>query len=333
MGRFEVSWAREGSLLAACVWLGLVGCGGGGASFAGGIGGSGSVHGALEVADSLSVDGVVFDAREASITVNGEIGDLTDLRSGMVATISGDVSFDPARPGVATMVEVETSVVGEISAVGTDGSGRVQFLVAEQSVVVDSGTRLDGLVVSALEPGVRVEVSGYPSPLADDTILARLVLGRPHVDTTTVRGKVRDLRADEQTFWIRKLQVDYSGVDGFSGGTGGAQAVSLREGEAISATFAGPLDVRPAPIASLRKVDSAELGQAGEISVFTGVVAEVSGGKFWLQGATRSRRCRVTPATDYSGGRQVDIRPGALVRVRGVLDEDRRLTVGRMAFP
>lgn len=148
------------------------------------------------LADSLSVGGLLYSDAGASIEVDGQAGQSSQLEVGDVVTAYGNGNH------IERLI-LNHSVRGTVSSVDPAGG---TFTVAGQIIHVGAETTL-AVGLSALIPGTKVQVSGWADSTGD-VIASRvdlLIAGVP----TQVSGEVSSLDADRHRFKINQLTVDY----------------------------------------------------------------------------------------------------------------------------
>ncbi|HET7793278.1 MAG TPA: DUF5666 domain-containing protein [Rhizobacter sp.] len=200
--------------VAACAVALLVACGGGGsdssapsdAAYQGTIGGFGSVI----------VNGVRFDDRSATITIDDNAASVGALKLGMRTEIMGSVSDDGAS-GVAHSVNIDTSVRGPVASIDA-ANGR--FQIRGIAVQVDDKTVYEGASgLAALKVGDWVEVHGSVD-FANRVVQATRVEVKPPQDIgrMVLFGKATAVTAT--TFTLGDLTVNYAQARliGFDGG-------------------------------------------------------------------------------------------------------------------
>ena len=121
---------------------------GGGASFGGGIGGTGLVVGPITDFGSVIVEGVEFDTSAAIVTIDGQPATPADLALGMVVTVQGEIDSS-GTTGVADTVEFTSLIEGPVTDV--DLASKTATVLG-QTVRVDADTVLDRIApdVSAI---------------------------------------------------------------------------------------------------------------------------------------------------------------------------------------
>lgn len=173
-----------------------------------------TITGVISSLDQLTVNDVQYDVENAKIYINGKEVAYTELKNGMVVTLSGTQSTDGT--GTAVTIEADSSVDGVVSSnnVSNDASsGSINVL--GQTVQVNAKT-----VFESYDPAVQnpadilpnsvVEVSGYTD--GDGTVWATRVEVKSaqynEGSEMEVEGVVANLT--EVTFDIGGLTIDYS---------------------------------------------------------------------------------------------------------------------------
>jgi hypothetical protein len=146
----------------------LTGCGGGGSSDSGlaGIGGTGKIaSGTITAFGSVFVNGVEYNTDGATFDVNDSSGTESDLRVGMVVTVTGTVSDST---GNANSIVYDSEVEGPVSGLAplTAGATARSFTVQGIDVLVDSTATIfdnssPGFSFDTLANDDIVEVSGF----------------------------------------------------------------------------------------------------------------------------------------------------------------------------
>ena len=191
-----------------------------GGSSSGGIEGTGRTKGVVTAVgeNSLTVNGLVFDASHAVVFVNGVCATLADLRVGATATVAGDVN-EATHSGTAFAIYVDESVSGAINSVdSTTGALNVNG----QAVVVTSATLFGDDIqpaqVSTLSQGDVIAVSG--SLRQDATLVATRIHRWPAAAYESVAGVVTSIDSTSGLLHVSGLQVRYTDslFVGFSAG-------------------------------------------------------------------------------------------------------------------
>lgn len=159
---------------------------------------------------SIVSNGIHYDTDAATIVVNGGPGTLSDLRVGMMVTISGTVD-DGTGAASANEIRFAADVIGPVASVDrNDGT----FVMMGRTIVVDELTVADGDSLDGLAAGHVVQVSGlYRS---ENRIQATHMLRVANAYETgmqmRVRGEISDLDVGNLHFRIGNQDCDYSGA-------------------------------------------------------------------------------------------------------------------------
>ncbi len=179
---------------------------GGGASFGGGIGGTGLVVGPITDFGSVIVEGVEFDTSAAIVTIDGQPATPADLALGMVVTVQGEIDSS-GTTGVADTVEFTSLIEGPVTDV--DLASKTATVLG-QTVRVDADTVLDRIAPDVSAIGVPVRVSGFID--GDGTIRATRISRRPSGLPFVITGTVRRLDKLARRFHVRGIMIDFSGA-------------------------------------------------------------------------------------------------------------------------
>jgi hypothetical protein len=196
-------------------------CGGGGgggdalANNGGGIGGTGiTASGTVDGFGSIFVNGVEFETDAASIVLDGNDANESDLRLGMVVTVTGTVS-DDGITGTADIVEFDDDVQGPITAIAIDLDGTSKTLtVLGFSIVVDEvSTTFGGVTFATLAINDVVEVSGFSDTLSviHATRLEKKEVFVAGTSEIEIKGLVSGLLGSQ--FNLGSFTVDFSAAD------------------------------------------------------------------------------------------------------------------------
>ena len=178
--------------------VGVAGCGGGGGSdVVGGIGGTGKIaSGTITGFGSIFVNGVEYNVDDASIEVDDSSASESDLRVGMVVTVTGTVSDST---GTASSVVYDNEVEGPVTGLAglTTGATTRSFTVMGTDVVIDAtGTVFDdsspGFAFDTIDNGDVVEVSGFFGSLGvlQATYIQRTGTLDPGITEVQLKGTV-----------------------------------------------------------------------------------------------------------------------------------------------
>ena len=207
----------------------------------------------LQVSGGLIVNGVTYSTTDARVSVDGQVGTLSQLQPGDVVTINGSVSNDGT-----TAIANEIAFVGDVRGVITASDAQNRTLtVMNQTVRLTDTTVVDA--AAALAVGEAVEITGFANSAGE--LVASRVEAQGHAQKGQVRGTVAALDANGHTFQINSLLVDYdhAHVDGAL--ADGASVVVESKSESVNGVLvAKSVDV------------SAPLGVAGEQGDLQGIV-------------------------------------------------------------
>jgi len=240
---------------------------------------------------TVSVGGVPYSDSGASLEVDGQTGHDSQIKVGDVVTAFG-------HAGTIERLILNHSVRATVDSVDLV---RGTFSAAGQTVHVTAQTSLEGL--SALAPGTKVQVSGWPDSTGDIVAsrIELLALGSP----TQVSGQLASLDAGRHRFKVNQLTVDF--------GTAQVEGV-LQEGadvlvDGVSFDSAGTLIAK-----EVQRVEPLQVtaGQSGRLEGI--VTSMVSTSQFEVNG----QPVRVTSTTKQHLHGAVAL--NARVKVDGVFD-------------
>src|SRR5882762_10007403 len=178
--------------------LALASCGGG----TSGPGGSGatSAFGTITAFGSVFVNGVEFNSSGATIVLDGNPAAESNLRVGMVVTVSGSRS---GSSGNAARIEVDDALKGFVE--GKPDANH--WTVMGQTVLVDDRTRFENNV----QPGVGDFAEVHGLVVADGTISGGFIEKKnTPFPAFEVKGFVKNHNDASKTFDIGTLTVNYS---------------------------------------------------------------------------------------------------------------------------
>jgi hypothetical protein len=290
----------------------LVACGGGSGNNVAGIDRTGAPviasYGTVSAFGSVVVNGVHFDTTQASVTIDGATGAVTDLAIGDVVLVKGTLNSN-GTTGVATSVSFQTEVAGPISSLNTAGAS---FVVLGRLVHVTADTSFDAGIAPAalatLAVNDVVEVSGLVR--ADDSIDATRIARLPAGADYQASGVAANAQPTLHSFAIGPLSVTYSSavVSGIAGGiVNNGQRVRVR------GTLAGGVFV-----ASRVSADQNQLaGASGERRDVEGVITRfASATDFDVSGLTVTTNGQ----TAFEDGSAADLGLAVKVEAEGTLN-------------
>jgi hypothetical protein len=341
--------SRAGAALVLAVAVGLAGCGGGGGGGsvtpppggggttpptnpAGGISGTGSI--AKPTANTVVMNGVAFNATNATVQFDDRTGTLTRVEDGMTGKVRGRINDDRVT-GTADTIEIENEVRGVALAVQA-GVIPQRFTVNGQTVFVDGQTVYANLAnFGALVSGTTyVEVHG----LRDSTGAIRATRVEAQAQGAAglldeIRGTVTAIGTSSFTLGsgANAVTVTYSGATTFT--PAGSTSAALQAGTivevhgtfaAASTSFAATrIDFEDLEDSSLSPsgTDNAEV--EGYVSGFTGLGSTFKVG---------TRTVSVSSATRYEGGASVDLANDARVEAEGNVNASGVLVANKIQF-
>lgn len=209
-------------LLALATAILLSACGGGGgAETKTGVGGTGDPTppaDALTASGPLSTIGVAgiaatgLDDRASAIFINTQGGQsFNALKLGMVAEVAGTIPTNATSTtsGTATNINVQSAVVGTISAVDITNA---RLSVAPLTVLVDQNTIFEGSSsFTTMSVGNRVEVYGNPQA-ESKTILATRIILLPSAPTAAIELLGIATNVTPFQFSIQGISISTAGV-------------------------------------------------------------------------------------------------------------------------
>lgn len=285
--------------LAVATSLTIAACGGGIDS--GGIGGSGFVEGPIEDFGSIVIAGIRIDIDEATITTNGELAEASDLKLGMRVAVSAHIDGNNAT---ADLVEFEEELRGPVEAVDPVAAS---LTLLGRTVHVVEDTVLDGVDLDTLALGTRLRVSGFEE---DDENVTATRIDLPTDNLVRVRGFLRSLDSDRETFRLAPVLVDFTDAT-FVGGA----SEDLANGASVSVRGTLSNNGRRLTATQLRLLDPAGTADLGDDVNIAGIVRSLTtASRFEL---ASGRTILFDRDTEIVGGGAEDIGPGQRVRVSG----------------
>lgn len=297
---------------------GLAACGSGGATFGGGIGGTGKPRlalGTVTALGSVEIGGRTYDTSTAVVTIDGMAASEADLRLGMVALVEADTTTS-----VATRVEVDDLVKGPIAAIGADSlTVNGQLIEVDEETVYGPGVSPASL--AGLTMGDLVEVHGFVK--GPGVISGRRVERESALAEYRVTGFAASIDTGLRTFTIGTQPIDYSSAD--TGDlTGGHPTVGqlVRVRGLTLLTGLGAIDAT-----EVRGRDLDDEDDNDEVEVEGFVTAVNSATEFVLGGLI----VRTNGSTSYEGGTAIEVAVGVKLEVEGSL-ADGVLTAREIEF-
>lgn len=156
----------------------------------------------------VTINGVRYLTNNATVTMNGAPGTLSDLRHGQIVTVTGRIESG-GSVGTANHIDFDANIIGTVESL--DPPGR-QLMVMGQTVRVDPDTSfhasIDPATFSGLTVGSMVSVSGYANA-AGAINATRIDVAATNADLQLI-GEVANLDLASLVFRINGLTVDYS---------------------------------------------------------------------------------------------------------------------------
>lgn len=267
----------------------------------------------------LTVNNVSYSAASATVTMNGQVTTLADLRRGQNVCITGRI-FIGGASGSATTVRFDANLIGPISNLDPSNA---RMVVMGQTVRTDAETLfsqgIDPATFAGLAVGDTIEVSGFRNS-AGDVRATRVDLDAAAVDHQIV-GYVSNVDFANLRFTIGALTVDYDSAVLISL-PGGAPASGMKV-KAIGSMSNGVFEAE-------RLEQAAELsGTTGQHAQLAGLVTRYSSSAdFDVNGMPVSARV----ATSYTNGDRSDLRLNAQVLVDGEFDASDRILADQITF-
>src|SRR6267154_5784280 len=281
--------------------LALASCGGG----TSGTGGSGVIStGTITAFGSVFVNGVEFNTGGATIVLDDNPAAESNLRVGMVVTVSGSRS---GSSGSATRIEVDDALKGFVEA-KPDAN---HWTVMGQTVLVDDRTRFENNV----QPGVGDFAEVHGLVVADGTISGGFIEKKnAPFPAFEVKGFVKNHNDASKTFDIGTLTVNYSNalINDMPNSVGNAWnglLVEAKGSTCATTPVCGTLT------ASKVEPNGPQMQEAAEFEI-EGFVTSLTSTSDFVVG---NQRVVTTGSTRFEGGVASDIAVGVKLEVEGVL--------------
>ena len=278
-----------------------------------------TTHGVITGLGGLTVNGVLYSANAATVTVNGQPGTLSDLRRGQIVTVSGSIN-DDGQSGIANSIRFDANVIGPVE--GLDAIDR-RLIVMGQSVIAGPDTifaaGIDPDTFAGLSVGNQIQVSGFA--FADGTIKATRIDSDVTGTELQLIGKVEGLDIANLLFTIHRLTLDYSTALVIDL-PGGAPSDGMMV-KAIGTTSGGLFIVeRLVPAPALSGSSGRRVQTAGLITRFN------SPGDFDVNNTPAS----VDTGTAYQNGAADDLALNSELSIDGDFAANGRITANRVTF-
>jgi|TARA_B100000315_G_scaffold124126_1_gene114095 hypothetical protein len=263
-----------------------------------------STHGVVSALGSIRVNGVTYDTGNATISVNGGWGSVSDLKLGHIVTLIGEINTDGST-GTASSIEQNATIIGPVGSI--DLAAR-RLVVMGQMVLVDQTTlfhsSIDADSFDGLQVGGLVQISGFA--MASGEIRATLIEPAAADSVYQVAGIVSAMDQANGLFKISQLIVDYDNAESIQlpnllqNGSyvmvTGSLADGILIGDQVSAAF-----------------DADFLGTSGRRFLIEGTIGRFAANLFQLNGWSIS----IDVDTQFLGGIFDDLLSGSFVVVDG----------------
>lgn len=306
-----------GRLLLALAFLICAGCmiganGGGGS-------GTGITNAPVTGFGSLYVNGIKLDTSGATVSIDGEPADASDLRAGMIATAKGPIETSSTEAS-AYSIDVTFNIKSAITALDVD-NGRLA--IAGQSIRFNRLTVFDNSASGTLRIGDMIAVSGLPD--ISGTLVASYIRRlAPTVDGfMQLTGVISGLIEQQRIFQVGAIAIDYSAANFLAID---AEALS----DALRVRITGEVNDNGVLVANtIQELAPAFPVEEGDTLIVEGFVHEqVSNGRFSIGEIA----VLTTPVTEYVNGTAADILPNNRIRVFGHLDPSGDVRAEKLEF-
>jgi len=295
-------------LLLVLAPLALVACGGG-ASFGGGIGGTGKTvlrKGTVTATNDVTVGGQSFDTSAATVTIGGLTATPADIRVGMVALLRGTDTNGALK---ADSVTIEEVVKGILEAIVDANTIRVQGQTVQIDDTTVWGPGISPGSVGGLVLGDPLEIYGFGR--GPGIVSAARVERESALFEFRLQGIAASVDTAQRTFLIGAQPIDYAGAD-VSDLVGGHPA----NGQSVEARGLSALNGSGEFVATeVKKGDLEDESDNDDTEVEGFVTAVNSPTQFVVSGVT----VNTSGATQYDGGVATDVVVGAKVEAEGTL--------------
>ena len=278
----------------------------------GGIGGTGISAGPITAFGSVFVNGVEYNVDQATFTRNGQwVSGQQEYRIGEYVTVKGTVNADGIT-GNATEVNFNSDLQGIVTAVSTDN---ITIGIMGQTIQVNSLTVFHGFnQLVDLAVGNVMEVSGVRN--AEHGLIASSItlLDSSYTGLTPleVKGLIQNLDANNKTFTMGNLLVDYSlaALDGF-------QQLNLQNGQYVEVKTLQGLSGNQLKASEVElKTEYLQLESGLEVELEGVITRFVSATDFSVNG----QPIKLTNATKFEDGNLNALNLNAYVEVDGKID-------------
>ena len=319
------------SLSAIAMALALAGCGGGGGASDGVTSTSGTSIGTITGFGSIFVNGIEYETpNSADINLDNDDGDSSDLRVGMVVTVTGSVN-DDGMTGVADSVEYDDELEGIVISNSIAPGARTGKLdIMGQQVMVTATTvfesNVGGIIsIDQIEAGNVVEVSGFADGTGNieatriEVKAATLSEYLASHDAIEVKGMINGLDTVAFTFELGELTVDYSGASLPQDGLTNDMYVEVKSTSGIDVGTGNLI------ASEVELEDDGKYGYEGDegeqLEIKGTISSDFDGLSFQINGTT----VLVVDATEFEHIKAVDLLKGTRIEAEGEFNAEGEL--------
>ena len=161
--------------------------------------------GPISASQPLSSGGVIYNTDKAIISFNGQPADESQLETGMIVVIDGEVN-DETKLGTAQNIRFRHKLVGDVDSVNIEASTLVSL---GQRIIFDEYTRFKNVAADSLSVTDLIAVSGLTEKNGNirATYIEKVLTASSDV---ILEGVLTSLNVTNKTFEIGEQLVDYS---------------------------------------------------------------------------------------------------------------------------
>jgi hypothetical protein len=166
-----------------------------------------AAFGVISALNSVTINGVRYETDATTVTVNGQLANLTDLKLGQIVSLEGTIEVDGPR-GTANRIDYEATVIGPVESID---AALNQLVVMGQTVQTDADTVFDSRINSGTFAGLSVGSNAQISGFLNDNGNFIATRVEPDAASTVVQviGSVAGLDLANMLFAVNRLTVDY----------------------------------------------------------------------------------------------------------------------------
>ncbi len=273
---------------------------------------SGVASGPISTAQPFSSGGVVYNTDKAIISFNGQPADESQLETGMIVVIDGEVN-DEMKSGTAQKIRFRHKLVGEIDSVNIAANTLVSL---GQKIIFDEYTRFKNVTADSLSVTDLIAVSGLTEKGGNirATYIEKVLTASSDV---ILDGVLTSLNVTNKTFEIGEQLVDYSiaqqlGITDIvllEGSTVRVIGVEVADGQSQTETA-----ISASSIETVDNILEVELDDGVRIE---GLVSQVASSTNFIINANV---VQVESDTQFINGDAFDIKIDARMFVKGVIN-------------